>query len=129
MADEKMINLGHAKTIMQEADERFIDQTELEERLEDVGSGVDGKPATLSTSWMEQADGTYAQTVTVAGVTADNQIIVDVDLSGADIDADIAVLEAWGMVNRAKQAANALTFYCYGDVPTVAIPLNVVVAG
>lgn len=129
MANNKNITVDQFRDFAGRADERFIDETELEERLEDVGSGVGGKTTTLSTSWTEQADGSYAQTVTVSGVTASNQIIVDVALSGTDIEADIAVLEAWGMVNRADQAANALTFYCYGDVPTVAIPLNVVVAG
>lgn len=92
------------------------------------GTNVVGVTATLSASgWTEQSDGSYAQTVSVAGVTADNQVIVDVALSGSDMDADIETLKAWGCVNRASQAVDNLTFYCYGDTPTVSISLNVVV--
>jgi len=95
---------------------------------ENAGGGATGITATLSASgWTEQSDGSYAQTVSVAGVTEDNQVVVDVALSGSDMDADIEVLKAWGYVNRASQAVDSLTFYCYGDVPTVSIPLNVVV--
>lgn len=90
-------------------------------------SAVEGVSVTLTTNWREQSNGTFAQTITVPGVTADNEVVVDCNLSGTDIDADIAVLEAWGCVNRASQATNSLTFYCYGDTPTVTIPLNVVV--
>ena len=90
-------------------------------------STVDGVTAVLSTNWTEQADGTFAQSVTVMGVETESEVVVDCNLTGSDIDADIAVMEAWGCVNRAKQATNSLTFYCYADKPTVAIPINVVV--
>lgn len=83
--------------------------------------------ATLTTTWSEQSDGSYAQTVSVTGVTDSNNVVVDCALTGSDIDADIAVLEGWGCVNRATQDWDSMTFYCYGDVPTVSIPLNVVV--
>lgn len=100
----------------------------LEAALKLKAAAIHGLPATLTPSgWLEQSDGSFAQTVPVAGVKADNENMVDVALSGADIDADVAVLTAWGCVNRASQAAGALTFYCYGDKPDVAIPLNVVV--
>lgn len=90
-------------------------------------ASADGVTTSLSTTWTEQADGTFAQSISVQNVTANNQIVVDCSLSGTDIDADVAVLEAWGCVNRCDQAAGTLTFYCYGDIPTVAIPVNVVV--
>lgn len=90
-------------------------------------STVDGVTAVLSTNWTEQADGSFAQSITVEGVTTDSEVVVDCNLTGSDIDADIEVMTAWGCVNRAAQATNSLTFYCYGDTPTVAIPLNVVV--
>lgn len=129
MADEKLINHGQLRDAM-EAVAAEIDEAIEEYAQQDQGGGATGASVSLSASgWAEQSDGTYAQTVSVADVTADNQIIVDCALSGSDVDADIAVLEAWGCVNRCSQAAGSLTFYCYGDVPTVAIPLNVVVAG
>ena len=84
---------------------------------------------TLTTSWTEQSDGTFAQTISVDGVTGEDSqpIVVDIDLDGTDIDADIAVMEAWGCVNRCDPGSGTLKFVCYGDTPTVAIPLNVVV--
>lgn len=93
------------------------------------GSVAKSLTATLTTTWTEQSDGTFAQSVSVDEVTADDKqaITVDCDLDGTDIDADIAVLEAWGCVNRCDQGDGKLTFVCYGDKPTVAIPLNVVV--
>lgn len=94
-----------------------------------ASSSVDATSVVLSTTWTEQADETFAQTISVDGVSEDNEqaIAVDVALSGTDIDADVAVLEAWGCVNRCDQGDGKLTFVCYGDKPTVAIPLNVVV--
>ena len=101
-----------------------------------VNSALNNKQAKITNvsvtlpvaSWAEQSDGSFAQTVTASGVTTSNNVVVDCALSGSDIEADIAVLEGWGCVNRASQASDSLTFYCYGDVPTVAIPLNVVIA-
>ena len=98
------------------------------------GDGTWGEAGTNSqrvilyaNNWTTQSDGTYAQSVSVTGVTTDNQVVVDCALDGTDIDADIAVLKDWGYVNRASQASGSLTFYCYGEKPTVSIPLNVVV--
>lgn len=90
-------------------------------------SSADGVSATLSTSWTEQPDGSYSQGVTVGGVTTDCECVVDCALTGNDIDADCAVLEAWSCVNRATQSTNRITFYCYTDKPTVSIPISVVI--
>lgn len=90
-------------------------------------STVEGVTAVLSTTWNEQTDGSFSQSVTVNGVATDSEVIVDCNLTGTDIDADVMVMEAWGCVNRATQATNSLTFYCYGFTPTIAIPINVVV--
>jgi len=95
------------------------------------GSTVDvnTQTVTLTTQWIEQADGTYAQTVPMASVTgvAEQPIWVDCSLSREDIEADIAVLEAWSCINTVEPAGGSLTFFCYGETPSVAIPVNVVV--
>ena len=78
--------------------------------------------------WNEDTNGRYSQTVSVTGVTtnASQVIVVDVALSGADIDADAAALEAWGIVsaNNVAQGNGTLTFYAL-SVPSVNIPVNV----
>ena len=82
---------------------------------------------TLTTSGWAQSGNRYAQTVNVTGVTASTPVVlVDVALSGADLDADAAALEAWGIVsaNNVAQGAGTLTFYAM-SVPSVNIPVKV----
>ena len=79
-----------------------------------------------STGWAQSGD-RYSQTVNVTGVTASTPVVmVDVDLSGTDIDADAAALEAWGIVsaNNVAQGDGTLTFYAR-SVPSVNVPVNV----
>ena len=91
------------------------------------GSKAASYTATLTTSGWAQSGNRYAQTVNVTGVTASTPVVlVDVELSGADIDADAASLEAWGIVsaNNVAQGAGTLTFYAL-SVPSVNVPVNV----
>ena len=91
------------------------------------GSQAASYTATLTTSGWAQSGSRYAQTVNVTGVTASTPVVlVDVALSGTDVDADAAALEAWGIVsaNNVAQGAGTLTFYAL-SVPSVNIPVNV----
>ena len=91
------------------------------------GSQAASYTATLTTSGWAQSGSRYAQTMNVTGVTASTPVVlVDVALSGADIDADAAALEAWGIVsaNNVAQGNGTLTFYAL-SVPSVNIPVNV----
>ena len=91
------------------------------------GSEAASYTATLTTSGWAQSGDRYSQTVNVTGVTASTPVVlVDVALSGADLDADVASLEAWGIVsaNNVAQGAGTLTFYAL-SVPSVNIPVNV----
>lgn len=95
-------------------------------------SSVAAVSATLTTSgWALGSDDRYAQTVSVSGVTASASqvIVVDVALTGTDLDADTTVLEAWQgpSAHNVAQRAGTLTFYAY-EVPSVNIPINVGVA-
>lgn len=67
----------------------------------------------VGTSWTESGD-YYAQTVSVAGILASDNPIVDVVL-GTDADANAAYLAAWSAVQRITTAANAITFYATGE--------------
>lgn len=94
----------------------------------DVG-GLTAATATLTTSgWTLGSDDRYYQTVSVAGVTTDatQVIVVDAALSGTDLDADAAVLEAWQnpSAHNVTQGDGTLIFYSY-DIPAVNIPINV----
>ena len=91
------------------------------------GSEASSYTATLTTSGWAQSGSRYAQTVNVAGVTASTPVVlVDVALTGTDLDADAAALEAWNIVsaNNVAQGAGTLTFYAL-SVPSVNVPVNV----
>ena len=94
---------------------------------ESGGSSSTTQTITLLTSGWTQSGDRYSQTVNVAGVTASTPVVlVDAALSGADLDADAAALEAWGIVsaNNVAQENGTLTFYAM-DVPSVNVPVNV----
>lgn len=91
-----------------------------------------GASGTLTVAgWVQQANDSFAQIVTIAnvGLTSASNVIVDCSLSMVDLDADVAVLRGWGNVNNAVAGTNQLTFYCYAVKPDVNIPVNVVVSG
>lgn len=72
------------------------DGTTVEHKLQNVG-GMNAATYTLSSSgWSLGSDGRYAQTLSIDGVTADASqvIVVDVALSGSDLDADAEVCNA-----------------------------------
>ena len=91
------------------------------------GTESTSQTVTLTTSGWAQSGIRYAQTVNVTGVTASTPVVlVDVALSGTDLDADAAALEAWGIVsaNNVAHGTGTLTFYAM-SVPSVNIPVNV----
>ena len=94
---------------------------------ESGGSSSTTQTITLLTSGWAQSGSRYAQTVNVTGVTASTPVVlVDVALTGTDLDADAAALEAWGIVsaNNVAQGNGTLTFYAL-SVPSVNVPVNV----
>ena len=96
---------------------------------EDVGAGEPAQTASvtlLSTGWSQSGD-RYSQTVNCSIVAADTPVVVvDVALSGTDLDADNEALSAWAgpSANNVTQGAGTLTFYSV-EAPTVNIPVNV----
>lgn len=99
---------------------------------QDIANLVPGQTSTSQTitlttgGWTKSGD-RYYQTKSVSGVTASTPVVlVDVALSGTDLDADAAALEAWQIVsaNNVAQGAGTLTFYAY-EIPSVNIPVNV----
>ena len=80
----------------------------------------------LSTGWTQSGD-RYSQTVNCSIVAADTPVVVvDVALSGTDLDADNEALSAWAGPSACNvvQGAGTLTFYSI-EAPTVNIPVNV----
>lgn len=89
----------------------------------DVGAAITNNyTATIpTTGWSSSAP--YSVNVTVSGLLATDNPVVDVVLSST-ADTAKAQLEAWGKVGRIVTAANSITVYCYEEVPTTAIPIQ-----
>lgn len=67
--------------------------------------------------------GKYYVTVDVNGILESDNPIVDVVLSDTKETAQ-GQLEAWGKISRIVTSANSITVYCYDEVPTTAIPIQ-----
>ena len=83
--------------------------------------------ATLTTTYAEDSNGYQAQTINIPGVLETDEPILNCVTSGTDKDADIEVLQAFSLINRATTGAGTLTVQCFGDAPTVAIPITLMV--
>lgn len=68
----------------------------------------------------------YYCTKTVTGITASDVPIVDASLS-SDIDAAKLQLEAYQCVDKIETSADAITVYCFGDLPEVTFSINLMV--
>lgn len=79
----------------------------------------------LANGWAKQADGTFTQTASISGVTAENRAIVDVDMSAATTSTYTTLSEAWFLIGRVYTVANGITFVCYGDAPGTNLSVNV----
>lgn len=93
------------------------------------GSSSRGTVITLTVDgWGPSADGKYAQTVAVHGVTGlDTQVVVvDVALSDTDANADQAMISAFALVasHKATPGDGEITFKA-AKIPDVNIQINV----
>lgn len=79
--------------------------------------------ATIPTTDWTGSSAPYNKEVTVTGMLATDNPVVDVDLSGAaDYTAEQAILTAWGLVYRIVTGADKITVYA-ATVPETAIPI------
>ena len=66
------------------------------------------------------------QTITVTGVTASNNIVVSIAQTATSAQFNAA---AGALLLCSAQAADSITLTCFGDKPTVDIPISVVILG
>lgn len=88
---------------------------------------TDGKhatyTATLSTGWSGSA-APYTQEISISGILA-SDIPHIYPVYSDTLATAIAQQEAWNLVCRAKASAGKITFYCFEDKPTTAIPIQI----
>lgn len=76
--------------------------------------------STLNTTWSGSA-APYTQTIAISGIlSTDTPHITPV--YGSNIEDEI---QAWSLVTRATTANGSITFYCYGDKPTISLNLQI----
>jgi len=138
-ADGKDAKINGVNTLTIATDEYLsAEQTgdTLKLGLKSAPSSMGAASYALSASaWTQDSDGLYAQTITVAGVTADPEqvIVVDVQQTGTDTAADTEALAAWAGEEGSGpaswyvgQGSGTLTLHAK-EAPTVNIPLNIAV--
>lgn len=98
----------------------------LQSNISTINSELSGKAkryiynATLSTTWSGSA-APYTQTINISGITTDDTPHIT-PIYSEDIENEIQV---WSMVVRAVTSDGSITFYCYGDKPTIALNLQI----
>lgn len=81
--------------------------------------------ATLTASgWSSSTP--HTQTISVSGITTSSKVVIDVNLSGQSSNSISSILKDWSNVNDIQTGSGTLTAYCYGDVPTVNLPINII---
>jgi len=100
-----------------------FDSTDI---MNEVGSGGSGTISTctaLAANWTGNS-APYSQTITVQGLKADSNPILDIVISDT-VSTGIEEQEQWNYVTKAITGANSLTLYCYEEKPT--IDLNILI--
>ncbi|NLZ83018.1 MAG: hypothetical protein GX915_05085, partial [Clostridiales bacterium] len=66
----------------------------------------------------------YTQTITVAGITPDDEPIISPVYSTTNATA-ILQKEAWNMVGKIVTGEETITAICFEEKPTIAIPIQI----
>lgn len=77
----------------------------------------------IPVSWQAYASGGYYQVINVAGMTVNDNPVVDILLS-TDIAASKLQLEAWACVSLIKTQNGSIEVYCFDKAPTVAMTVQ-----
>ena len=66
----------------------------------------------------------YTQTVTVSGIKASDNPIVDINMSSATESNNEELMNAWSFVGRIATNDGSITAYCYDEKPEADISIN-----
>lgn len=81
------------------------------------------KTETITTDW-SGSDAPYTQSVTVSGILASDMPHIAPVYSTTNATA-IAQKEAWACVSKAETSDGTITFTCFEEKPTIAIPIQI----
>ena len=99
---------------------------ELKELIKQKASIVNYSVVLLADGWvLESEDAPYTQTVSVEGVSYGDRIDADINMSEVTKDNAKEIQKNWFLVDRFTGSDGHATFYCYGDIPTIDLSVNV----
>lgn len=78
-----------------------------------------------ASGWSRNAP--YTQTVSVNGIKASDNPIVDINMENTTTSNSSDILSAWGLIGRISTSNGSVTAYCYEEKPTVDISVNMIV--
>lgn len=138
MANDKKITVDQLEMMAQMANDKFIDEKELENSKEEASESMAGlmsafdkakvnrMPFTIKVNgvlygsgWVGQEDGTFTQTLIVGGLTSDNDVLVSADNSYLKLYMSMGC-------RCINQVENELTFACT-DPQDVDIPIGIII--
>ena len=98
----------------------------LDTELNEIKAYTDSKRKTwsadITTTW--SGSGPYTQSMTVSGILASDMPHI-MPVYSSDSTTALAQKEAWSCISKAVAADNSITFTCFEDKPTTAIPIQI----
>lgn len=117
-------NAGTVAQKLQSLTDEKADAAAVQQAISQKASTAGYTAVLSSAGWSASAP--YSQTVSVAGLLATDDPLVDVSLNGADTaQAGKARTDAWTFVGRVETGNGTLTAYCYEEKPEVDLPVIV----
>lgn len=100
----------------------------IQEAMESGGSGGGGANIsnytdTITTTW-SGTSAPYTQAMTINGILSTDTILIT-PVYSTNNDTAIQQQTAWNLISKAEASANRITFTCFDDKPTVAIPISI----
>lgn len=128
---EKLIRLPQLQRFKQNADAKYQDKLTAGSNITISGNTISAQ-TTFGQQTIYNATITAAgwsgtsNTVTVQGIAAGDDVeIVGINPTGMSSSDILAAKTALGLITYGTTAANSITFYALGEVPTVNIPVTI----
>lgn len=89
-----------------------------------IGLLLGVKGATITATGWQGSSAPYTQAVTVFEMAADHNPIITPEYSTVNATA-VNQKEAWNLIGKAITGEGVITFTCFGDKPTIDIPIKI----